>query len=150
MKTCASCKQELPLSSFRLKQNRGKETHQAYCIDCNKKYQQQHYLDHKADYLNRSAERRDAYRQDIFLKLRAYLLTHPCVGCGEEDPLVLEFDHRDRELKTFAISAGVRASYSWERLLPEIEKCDVRCANCHRRRTAEQFGWMKAVLEDLV
>jgi hypothetical protein len=32
----------------------------------------------------------------------------------------------------------------WSRVLLEIEKCDVRCANCHRRRTAQQYGWRKA------
>jgi hypothetical protein len=25
----------------------------------------------------------------------------------------------------------------------EIDKCDVRCANCHRRRTAADFGWWR-------
>jgi hypothetical protein len=27
------------------------------------------------------------------------------------------------------------------RLNCKIGKCDVRCANCHRRRTAHQLGW---------
>ena len=28
----------------------------------------------------------------------------------------------------------------WIRVTAEIEKCDVRCGNCHRIRTAAQFG----------
>jgi hypothetical protein len=39
------------------------------------------------------------------------------------------------------VSALVNGKYSWSKILEEIEKCDVRCANCHRRRTAKQLGW---------
>jgi hypothetical protein len=35
----------------------------------------------------------------------------------------------------------VKDHYSIARIKEEIEKCDVRCANCHTRRTAHQFGW---------
>jgi hypothetical protein len=35
----------------------------------------------------------------------------------------------------------VLTGHSWERVLQEIALCDVRCANCHRRRTAQQRNW---------
>jgi hypothetical protein len=31
----------------------------------------------------------------------------------------------------------------WESILQEIQKCTVRCANCHRRRTATQQRWWR-------
>jgi hypothetical protein len=49
----------------------------------------------------------------------------------------MEFDHLDSETKEFNVSAGVTCA-SYERLIAEIAKCDVVCANCHRRRTARR------------
>ena len=69
-----------------------------------------------------------------------YLLNHPC-SCGESDPAVLQFDHRDGSDKVKEISAASRNGWSIDRLQKEIDKCDVLCANCHSRRTAKQFGW---------
>lgn len=68
-----------------------------------------------------------------------YWQQHPCVDCGEADPVVLEFDHV-RDVKAFNVSRGFY-SKGWKHVLAEIEKCDSRCSNCHKRRTAKQFGW---------
>jgi len=62
-----------------------------------------------------------------------YLRTHPCVDCGETDPIYLEFDHRIPADKTTNISRAIR-SMGMERLMKEIEKCDIRCANDHKKR----------------
>ena len=57
--------------------------------------------------------------------------------------MVLEFDHvRD---KSFNIGAGLPYR-NWASVLAEVEKCEVVCANCHRRRTACERGWVRAVL----
>ncbi len=63
-------------------------------------------------------------------------LKHKCLDCGETDPVVLEFDHRDPSLKCFNIASQRNAALDPTKLLLEIKKCDVRCANCHRRKTA--------------
>ena len=68
-----------------------------------------------------------------------YLTEHPCVDCGESDILVLEFDHRNGN-KDKAVAVGVQARWGLERLAAEIAKCDVRCANCHRRKTMREAG----------
>src|SRR5262249_53749567 len=41
----------------------------------------------------------------------------------------------------------VRQAYSWVAVQAEIAKCVVRCANCHHRRTAQQFQWAKLTFE---
>lgn len=64
-----------------------------------------------------------------------------CADCGETDPVVLEFDHV-RGVKAANISRMVSDLVGLGRIEAEIEKCDVVCANCHRRRTARSF-WNK-------
>lgn len=68
-------------------------------------------------------------------QLLEFLSLHPCVDCGEKDPIVLEFDHRIPDKKFKQISRMLSGHYSWSTILKEIEKCDIRCANCHRRKT---------------
>jgi len=65
-----------------------------------------------------------------------YLLQHPCMLCGERNPIVLEFDHRDPKQKKASVSALINMRVTTERLLEEIALCDVLCANCHRIKTA--------------
>jgi hypothetical protein len=84
-------------------------------------------------------------------RFREYLASASCVDCGIEDFAVLEFDHRDPSLKKDNVSYLVRQAVSWKTILDEIAKCDVVCANCHRRRTARHFRWRKLLgLEALV
>ncbi len=70
-----------------------------------------------------------------------FLLTKSCIDCGEKDPIVLDFDHRTPDTKFKPISKMLSGHYSWESLMREIKKCDIRCANCHRRRSHKQFGY---------
>jgi hypothetical protein len=72
--------------------------------------------------------------------VRSYKTQHPCVDCGESDFRVLQFDHRDPLKKLFAIGQGDR--WPLAALVAEIAKCDIRCANCHSRRTFEEKHWL--------
>ena len=67
-------------------------------------------------------------------------MTHPCVDCGQSDVIVLDFDHRDPSTKMGGPTELARKNSNWKKIKEEIEKCDVRCANCHRRKTAKQFN----------
>lgn len=61
-----------------------------------------------------------------------YKSKHPCIRCGESDPIVLDLHHRNPDEKEFTISKWMfRASL--KSLDKEFAKCDVLCANCHRR-----------------
>ncbi len=56
-----------------------------------------------------------------------------CQRCGEDHPACLEFHHRDS--KKYEVSSMVNSGYSVASILKEIQKCDVLCANCHRKIT---------------
>ena len=63
-----------------------------------------------------------------------------CADCHEhfEDcPEVLEFDHLPWFEKKFTIAQKL-GKFNWEAILAEIAKCEVVCANCHRRRTVRR------------
>lgn len=60
-----------------------------------------------------------------------YLSKHPCVDCGNSNPIVLEFDHVVGK-KRATISDMLRQGYSLKSIQEEVAKCEVRCANCHR------------------
>lgn len=142
MKRCCSCNKEKEESEFAFK-NKEKRIRQNQCKKCKKNYSKTHYLTNKDSYIKRAKINTPRYRRDIKQKLYTYLQDKFCIDCKEYDPIVLEFDHKNRNTKTHQISKMINSSYSWERILKEIKKCDIRCANCHRRRTAKQFGWSK-------
>ena len=87
-------------------------------------------------------EFRRQYHKNRFDNLKGmlveYLSEHPCVDCGESDPIVLEFDHV--EGKTMNVSKMRSQRYKWSVIVKEIAKCEVRCANCHRRTTHNRRG----------
>lgn len=96
----------------------------------------------------RHPDTRRNYRNKFHLRncllVLEYLLLHPCVDCGEADPLVLDFDHCGK--KRYNIATMLFWESSWKTIEQEISRCKVRCANCHRRKTAREEGWLKAEL----
>lgn len=138
MKICAICQQEKPLDEF-CNYRRSKDGKYRMCKDCQREYD-------RARWAAKSREQKNAKNEKIKLRRQAnmdfiwkILSESPCVDCGESDPLVLDFDRRDDVEKK--ANVGALSGYSKDTILAEISKCDVRCANCHRRRTAKQFGW---------
>lgn len=84
----------------------------------------------------------DAFRKINREYIWQYLSENPCIDCGESDPVVLEFDHKGDVEKVGHVSRLAR-DRTLDIVKAEIAKCDVRCANCHRRKTARQFGYYR-------
>jgi len=66
----------------------------------------------------------------------SHLERSSCLDCGCHDLCVLDFDHVGS--KTSNVLKLARDGVGLERLALEISHCEVRCANCHRRRTVQQ------------
>lgn len=98
----------------------------------NREYQKKHYHAKKQYYVdkaNATLARKKAWYQE--------LKNFPCMDCGVKYPYyVMDFDHRPDEIKEFDVSQ--KLFLSKEKLLIEIAKCDLVCANCHRIRTHER------------
>jgi hypothetical protein len=138
-KTCCRCRRKRLVRYFAWTST-AKTKRQAYCLDCGREYHKEWYARHRAQARERMNARTREVRQENREKLLAYLLAHPCVDCGETDPRCLDFDHVRGEKRRNVANLMERP---WTTIETEIAKCDVRCANCHRKRTATQFGWFK-------
>jgi lysozyme family protein len=135
-KKCSHCKTLKAIQSFPI-DNRIRDGHAYRCKECQKIFAKLHYQKYKHKY--KANQKKNRLEKGAFIY--NYKKTHPCVDCGEKDPIVLDFDHRNPEDKTGNISRMATNRTSIKNLKKEIAKCDLRCANCHRRRTAKQFGW---------
>lgn len=142
MKKCTRCKKEKPISDFNFKV-KAIGLRQLQCKECTRLLIRNHYNRNRGYYLEKIQKRNIALRKEVLNYIQTYLLNHPCVDCGESNPVVLEFDHKGETVKFRAVSSLIRARFSLEKIKEEITKCDVRCANCHRKKTAKDFNWFK-------
>jgi hypothetical protein len=109
-----------------------------YCVPCKRAVQRESWQRHRDEWTPLYVERMKARRLLMKERVARYLMDHPCVDCGERDLDVLEFDHRAGEGKDAEVSRLVNDGAAWDRIEREISKCEVRCANDHRRRHARE------------
>ena len=142
LRRCGRCEQEKPLDAFNWRRKeRGQRDN--LCKPCRAEYHHGHYVANRAAYVRQARERKRVLAEERTAYLFDYFVEHPCADCGESDPVVLEFDH----LRDKAFNIGRALAYrSWAAILEEIAKCDVVCANCHRRRTARRAGHVRVRL----
>ena len=142
MRRCGRCGEVKAADEFAWRRKaRGQRDN--YCRPCRARLQQEHYSLNRERYIESAVRRRTELASQRAAFLIEYFASHPCVDCGGSDPVVLEFDHLGE--KSFNIAKGLR-DRSWEALVAEIAKCDVVCANCHRRRTAVRGGFARAAV----
>ena len=147
-KYCIRCKAEIDISQFNKNPTR-RDGLDNLCRTHRREYQQKWYKKNREKHIKRVQINNLAVRERNTALLLDYLLKHPCLDCGESNPLVLEFDHV-RGIKTKDISCMIQEKWSWKAIEAEIAKCVVRCANCHRRKTAYEQNWrLVSLIEQL-
>jgi hypothetical protein len=61
-----------------------------------------------------------------------------CSSCGETRPAALDYHHIDTKTKNGTVSVLARQGHPWPKIINEIKKCCLLCANCHRKLHAGQ------------
>ncbi len=141
VKICIKCCLEKEDLEFFFK-NKKKLIRSNTCDVCSMEYAKQHYKKNKSKYVQRAKLFNKHQATENKQKLAKYLKSEKCVDCGNDDVRVLEFDHKLGLDKRDNVSNMVYRN-CWRTVLREIEKCEVRCANCHRIKTMKQFDWFK-------
>lgn len=145
-KICNKCDGEFLIGDFPIK-NKKSGSRYSWCHECHKAYRREYYQKNKAKIVEQdnltSSERKRRNRQYVW----DYYKANPCIDCGNGNPIVLQFDHKDDVEKVLNISQMTSGKWSIENIIKEIAKCDVRCANCHHIRTAEQQDWYKDIIK---
>lgn len=126
MKTCIKCFKNKEETGFALRNKTNGLRHNS-CKECHKEFSKKHYVENKSKYKKKSNDN----RKKLYKYCNALKESTPCTDCKLKYPhYIMDFDHlRDKKFNISRITCGL------ETLKKEIEKCEIVCANCHRKRT---------------
>jgi hypothetical protein len=151
-KVCYRCKENKDISNFyKCPPNKNKDCYLGDCKECRKAIDKVYMNNEKSRLKINERAKRYAKRNPDKIKFRRdrvsmrntlflYNLKKdiPCKDCGQIfHPVCMDFDHvRGEKIK----GVGLMKNLKRERMLKEIEKCELVCANCHRVRTHTRNG----------
>lgn len=119
-KICIDCGEEKPIEDFYSRNDRGGQ----YYLHCKKCF--------------------GRYQNIRFAKKKIKAIEHlgkSCKICGKSGlhPILYDFHHRDPLEKEF--DWGSLHGKKWEKVVTELEKCDLLCIYCHRLLHASDGVW---------
>lgn len=129
MKQCSMCLRRLPLAHFSLC-TASVDGHFSQCKECFNERNRLRYQRDKTYYIKKATLRKEKTRQ----WLSEYRVAKGCQRCPEKHPACLQF-HHTRKREFYLSGRGLSASRI--RLLKELAKCIVLCANCHAKHHAK-------------
>ena len=133
MKICYKCHEKKSLDCF--SKNKAKpDGLSSQCKECHRHLRRKHYLNNREKIIDQVGEWKKEYRNWFQI-----LKNKPCKDCGESYPhYCMDFDHIAN--KDFNVSWAIAHSWSREKIVKEIEKCELVCAICHRKRTYNRLN----------
>jgi hypothetical protein len=139
-KRCSRCKKTKAVTSFSKKKG-GRGGLAAHCKSCQKEYWTSYYesANNRTKHIRRAVTHNQVRRERIRATVQT-LKQVPCADCEGEYPYyVMQFDHDPSTEKLAAISRLMQAGAAEVKLMAEIRKCEVVCANCHAERTYQRI-----------
>lgn len=128
-KCCIRCSLVKPLTDFH--RHAGRDGHQRWCKTCRREYDKERWA---ADAARHLAVRVDRKRRNA-MWLWEMKRSKACADCGLSfHPVAMQWDHVGTD-KVINISRAVNDGWSRDRILTELTKCELVCANCHAIRT---------------
>lgn len=111
----------------------------SWCKQCQKLIHKAHYEANKAHRIERAQVRNMTVKAEL-VSLIACIKENPCADCNQRfDVVCMDFDHVHGQ-KKFDISSYMGGNRLSKRiLLEELNKCELVCSNCHRKRTAARL-----------
>lgn len=97
-------------------------------------YSKNYYEKNKTEVINKINARKKVNRAWF----RAYKAALSCIECGENHPAVLDFHHKNPKKTDKKVNELVSDGHTKHRIQAEIDKCEVLCANCHRKHHHEE------------
>ncbi len=134
-KVCKNCNQTKLLSEFNKRSDK-KDGLDNFCRLCSRERTQNYYHNNREVQVKKASGRVLKRKRKIIKYVRENI-KKKCSLCPEDFPSCLDFHHlRD---KKFTISAEL-TDHSWKKILEEIDKCILLCANCHRKYHFKNFS----------
>lgn len=155
IKKCSRCKKYR--FTWQYNKNKAKKDGLQYqCRPCQHDYHNKEWYPSRRNHQIKMVKRNKFKRRhDNYKKVVEEYFVNGCVDCGEKDIQVLEFDHV-RGIKkrvgykgSEGVSYLIRHGYKWETVQTEIDKCEVRCRNCHKKRTWKENNYYSD-LEEII
>ena len=125
---CCRCGGEKDVEQFSFK-NKKNNIRNSTCKECFKTVRRTWYLKYKKQIIEKNTRNRNK-NIEWFKEYRKKL---KCIKCGENHISCLEFHHKNPKNKEYNVSSITSGTYGIETIMKEIKKCDVLCANCHRK-----------------